>query len=174
MTEASPPGIKSDTHSRLRPLADTTLHQIAVHLAHALVPLTAAAILTLGTRDTLGAQATIWSLSPVAVWLATRTWRAITTCSLMAVSALDDIAVSLMLGLPLAALLVWTPDRLNLRDIELLAGALHLPPTAVAAVREALRLGSKYTNLPQWFWISLYTLLAGASVAFALRPRRPR
>jgi hypothetical protein len=141
----------------------------ACYVAGALVPLTAAAILTLGARDTLGTPATVGLLFPVAVWLAVRTWRAMTTYSLTAV-ALDDTAVSLMLGLPLVTLLVWMPDRLDCRDIEQLADALHIPPVGVAAVREALRLAPKYADLPQWWSISLYLLLAAASVAFAIRP----
>jgi hypothetical protein len=135
-----------------------------------LAPVAAAAILTLGARDTLAAQATVGLLLPVAVWLAVRTWRAMSTCSLVAVRALDDIAVSLMLGLPLMALLVWLPDRLDYRDIETLADALHIPPAGVATVRETLRMAGKYAELPQRWWIGLYVLLAGASVLFAVRP----
>jgi hypothetical protein len=108
-------------------------------------------------------------LLPVAVWLVVRTWRAVTTCSLIAV-ALDDIAVSVMLGLPLMALLVWLPDRLDCRDIELLADALHIPPAGVATVRETLRMAGKYAELPQRWWIGLYVLLVGVSLLFALRP----
>jgi hypothetical protein len=142
----------------------------AVYVGGALVPLTAAAILTLAARVILGTPATVGLLVPVAVWLAVHTWRAITTCSLMAVSALDDTTVSLMLGLPLVTLLVWMPDRLDSRDIEQIADALHLPPVGVAAAREALRMAPKYADLPQWLSISLYLLLAAASVAFAIRP----
>jgi hypothetical protein len=130
----------------------------------------AAAIVILGARDTLAAPATVGLLFPVAVWLAVRTWRVMTTCSLVAVRALDDIAVSVMLGLPLVALLVWLPDRLDSRDIELLANALHIPPAGVATVRETLRMAGKYAELPQRWWIGLYVLLAGASVLFALHP----
>ena len=144
-----------------------------VYVAGALVPLTAAAILPLGARATLGAPATVGLLVPAAVWLVMRTWRAMTTYSLTTVSALDDTAASLMLGLPLVTLLVWMPDRLDCRDIEQLADALHIPPVGVAAVREALRLAPKYTDLPQWLSISLYLLLAAASVAFAIRPALP-
>jgi hypothetical protein len=129
----------------------------------------AAAVLILGARDTLAAQATIGLLFPVVVWVGVRIWRAMTTCSLIAV-ALDDIAVSVMLGLPLMALLVWMPDRLDCRDIELLADALHIPPAGVATVRETLRLAGKYAELPQRWWLGLYVLLVGVSVLFAVRP----
>lgn len=130
----------------------------------------AAAILILGARDTLAAQATVGLLFPVVVWLAVRMWRAMTTCSVVAV-ALDDIAVSVMLGLPLITLLVWLPDRLDYREIELLADALHIPPAGVAMVRETLRWGGKYAELPQrWWWIGLYVLLASVGLLFAVRP----
>jgi hypothetical protein len=129
----------------------------------------AAAMLILGARDTLAAQATVGLLLPVVAWLAVRMWRAMTTCSVAAV-ALDDIAVPVMLGLPLMALLVWLPDRLDYRDIELLADALHIPPAGVATVREALRLAGKYAELPQRWWIGLYVLLVGVSLLFAMRP----
>jgi hypothetical protein len=129
----------------------------------------AAAILILGARDTLAAQATVGLLFPVVVWVGVRIWRVMTTCSLIAV-ALDDIAVSVMLGLPLMALLVWLPDRLDCRDIEMLADALHIPPAGVATVRETLRLAGKYAELPQRWWLGLYVLLAGVSVLFAVRP----
>jgi hypothetical protein len=91
----------------------------------------AAVVLILGARDILAIQATVGLLFPVVVWAAVRIWRAMTMCSLIAV-AVDDIAVSVMLGLPLMALLVWLPDRLDCRDIELLADALHIPPAGVA------------------------------------------
>jgi hypothetical protein len=105
-------------------------------------------------RDTQDAQAAVGLLYLVAVWLGTRMWRAMNRCSLIAVRALSDIAVSLMLGLTLVAL-VWLTD------------ALHTPPTEVATVREALRLADEYADLPQWWWIGLYVLMAGASVLFA-------
>jgi hypothetical protein len=125
------------------------------HAAYVLLAtVAAAAILTLGARDTLAAQATVGLLFPVAVWLAVHTWRAMNGCSLIAVRALDDIAVSLMLGLTMVAL-VW------------LANALRIPPGGAATVREALRLAGKHAELPQSWWIGLYVLLAGASVLFA-------
>jgi hypothetical protein len=130
----------------------------------------AAAILALGAHDTLAAQATVGLLFPVAVWLAVRMWRAMNASSLVAVRALDDIAVSVILGLPLVTLLVWLPDRLESRDIGLLADALHIPPAGVATARETLRLAGKYAELPQRWWIGLYALLAAASVLFAVRP----
>jgi hypothetical protein len=114
----------------------------------------AAAMLTLGARDTLAAQATVGLLVPVAVWAAVRTWRSMNSCSLIGVRAVTDIAVSVVLGLTLVAL-VW------------LADALRMPSTEGATVREALRLTGKYIELPQWWWIGLYVLLAGASVLFA-------
>jgi hypothetical protein len=135
-----------------------------------LAPVGAAAILALGAHDTLAAQATLGLLVPVAVWAAVRVWRAMNTSSVVAVRALDDIAVSVMLGLPLMALLVWLPDRLDCRDIEQLADALHIPPAGVATVRETLRMAGKYAELPQRWWIGLYVLLAGVSVLFAVRP----
>ncbi|MBO0883158.1 MAG: hypothetical protein J2P17_23055, partial [Mycobacterium sp.] len=46
------------------------------HAAYVLLALVAAAaMLTLGARDTLAAQATVGLLIPVAVWAAVRTWR---------------------------------------------------------------------------------------------------
>jgi hypothetical protein len=119
-----------------------------------LVPVAGAAILTLSARDTLAAQATVGLLFPVAVWLGVRAWRAMNRCSLIAVRVLSDITVSLVLGLTLVAL-VW------------LADALHISSTEGATVREALRLAGNYANLPQWWWIGLYMLMAGASVLFA-------
>jgi hypothetical protein len=135
-----------------------------------LAPVAAAAILALGAHDTLAAQATVGLLVPVAVWAAVRMWRAMSTSSLVVVRALDDIAVSAVLGLPLMALLVWLPDRLDCRDIEQLADALHIPPAGVATVRETVRMAGKYAELPQRWWIGLYVLLAGVSVLFAMRP----
>jgi hypothetical protein len=129
----------------------------------------AAVILILGLRDTVATQATVGLLFPVVVWAAVRMWRAMTMCSLIAV-AVDDIAVSVMLGLPLMALLVWLPDRLDCRDIELLADALHIPPVGVATVRETVRLAGKYVELPQRWWLGLYVLLAAVSVLLAVRP----
>jgi hypothetical protein len=128
-----------------------------------------AIVVILGVRDGLAAEAMVGLLFPVALWVAVRMWRVMTTCSLIAV-AVDDIAVSIMLGLPLMALLVWLPDRLDCRDIELLADALHIPPAGVATVRETLRMASKYAELPQRWWIGLYVLLVGVSVLFAVRP----
>jgi hypothetical protein len=135
-----------------------------------LAPVAAAAVLAMGAHDSLAAQATVGLLVPVAVWAAARMWRAMSTSSLATMRALDDIAVSLMLGLPLMALLVWLPDRLDYRDIEMLADALHIPPAGVATVRETLRSAGKYVELPQRWWLGFYVLLAGASVLFALRP----
>jgi hypothetical protein len=135
----------------------------------------AAVVVILEVRDGLDGldgrvgQAMAGLLVPVVLWTAVHIWRVMTTCSLIAV-ALDDIAVSIMLGLPLMALLVWLPDRLDCRDIELLADALHIPPAGVATVREALRMAGKYAELPQRWWIGLYVLLAGVNVLFAVRP----
>lgn len=125
------------------------------HAAHVLLALVAAAaILSLGARDTLAAQAMVGLLFPVAVWLGVRAWRAMNRCSLIAVRALTDIVVPLMLGLTLVAL-VWLGD------------ALRTPSAGGANVREALRLAGMYANQPQWWWIGLYVLAAGASVLFA-------
>jgi hypothetical protein len=113
------------------------------------------AIMTRGEPDRgLGAQATVGLLFPATVWLGVRAWRAMNRCSPVAVRALTDIAVSVMLGFTLVALM-W------------LTGALHMPSTEVATVREALLLADKYADLPQWWWIGLYVLMAGASVLFA-------
>jgi hypothetical protein len=120
-------------------------------------------------RDALAVQAMLGLLFPVAVWAAVSMWRVMTTCSLIAV-AFEDVVVSVMLGLPLMALLVWLPDRLDCRDIEVLADALHIPPAGVATARETLRLAGKYVELPQRWWIGLYALLVGVSVLLAVRP----
>jgi hypothetical protein len=80
--------------------------------------------------------------------------RAMNKGSLIAVRALADIAMSVMLGLTLVALVS-------------LADALHLLPTKGAALREVLRWANQYTDLPQWWWLGLYALLAAASVLFA-------
>jgi hypothetical protein len=131
------------------------------HAAHVLVALVAAAaILSLGARDTLAAQATVGLLFPVAVWLGVRTWRAMNGCSLIAVRLLIDIVLPLTLGLTLAAL-VWLGD------------AMRIPSTQGATVREVLRLAGNYANLPQWWWIGLYVVVAGASVLFARLYRQP-
>lgn len=129
----------------------------------------AAAIVILGIRDALVAQAMLGLLFPVAVWAAVSMWRVMTTCSLIAV-ALEDVVVSVMLGLPVMALLVWLPDRLDCRDIEVLADALHIPPAGIASARETLRLAGKYVELPQRWWIGLYVVLVAVSVLLAVRP----
>jgi hypothetical protein len=118
--------------------------------------------MTLGVRHTSGAHATIGSLFPVAVGLGVRTRRAMNKCSPIAGRALTDIALSLVLGLTVVAL-VWLTD------------ALHMAPTDVGFVRQALHLAGKYADLTQWWWIGLYVLMAGASVLFArVYPRRNR
>jgi hypothetical protein len=125
------------------------------HTAYRLLALVAAAaILSLGARDTLAAEATVGLLFPVAVWLGVRTWRAMNRCSPIAVRVLIDIVVPLTLGVTLVAL-VWLGD------------ALRTSSTQGATVREALRLAGNYANLPQWWWIGLYVVVAGASVLFA-------
>jgi hypothetical protein len=173
MTGSSPRDVKSVggwlavfTHSHLNDARRRWQRRAAYVL---LAQAAAAVVVILGVRDGLAAQAVVGLLFPVALWAAVRMWRVITTCSLIAV-ALDDIAVSIMLGLPLMALLVWLPDRLDCRDIELLADALHIPPAGVATVREALRMAGKYAELPQRWWIGLYVLLVGLSVLLAVRP----
>jgi hypothetical protein len=116
--------------------------------------------MTVGARYTPGAPATAGLLIPAAVWLVVRTRRAMNRCSLIAVRALTDIAVSLMLGLTLVAL-VWLTD------------ALRMPSIEVATVREAVRLAGEYAELPQWWWIGLYVLMAGTSLLFARVSPRP-
>jgi hypothetical protein len=123
-----------------------------------LAPTAAAAIVTLGARNTLVAQATVALLFPVAVWLAVRTWRAMNASSQVAVRAFANIAASLVLGLALLGLLVW------------LANELHMPPAEVAAIRRGLHVTGKLADRPAWQWLSLYALLAAASVIFATRP----
>jgi hypothetical protein len=173
MTGSSPRDAKSVggwlavlTHSHRHDARRSWLRRAAYVL---LAQATAAAILILGIRDALAVQATLGLLFPVAVWAAVSMWRVMTTCSLIAV-ALEDVVVSVMLGLPVMALLVWLPDRLEFRDIELLADALHIPPAGVASARETLRLAGKYVELPQRWWIGLYVLLVGVSVLLAVRP----
>lgn len=92
-----------------------------------------------------------------------RMWRGMNKFSPIAVRALTDIAVAVALGLTLVAL-VW------------LADTLHIAPTKGGTVREALRLVGNYADLPQWWWVGLYALLAGISVVFARihpQPDRP-
>jgi hypothetical protein len=117
--------------------------------------------MTTGARQTMAAQPTGTSLFPVAAWLGVHTRRAMNKYSLIAVRAVTDIAVCLILGLALATL-VW------------LADAMHMAPTEVAIVREALRVLGNYAELTQWWWIGLYLLMAGASVLFARVCRQPR
>jgi hypothetical protein len=110
--------------------------------------------MTVGARHTPSAPATAGLLVPVAAWLGVRTRRAMSRCSAIAVRALADLAVSVMLGLTLVAL-VWLTD------------ALHMPSIEVVTVREAMRLAGEYAELPQWWWIGLYVLMAGTSLLFA-------
>jgi hypothetical protein len=125
------------------------------HAAYVLLaPVAAAAMLTLAARDTLAAQATVGLLFPIAIWLGVRTRRAVNTCLPVTVHALTDITVVLLLGLALVALVR-------------LADALRMPSTEGVSLQEALRLAGQYANLPQWWWIGLYVLLAGASMLFA-------
>jgi hypothetical protein len=79
----------------------------------------------------------------------------------IAVRALTGIAVSLLVGVILVAL-VW------------LADALHIPPAEGVTVQEALRLASKYAELPQWWWIGICVLMAATSVLFTRVYPQPR
>lgn len=116
--------------------------------------------MTAGARHTLGAQPTFGLQFPAPMWLSVRTRRAMNRRSVISVRALADIAVSLMLGLTLV-ILVWLTD------------ALHMPSIELTTVRQAVRLASKYADLPQWWWIGLYALMTGASLLFARVGRRP-
>jgi hypothetical protein len=116
--------------------------------------------MTVKARHTLGAQPAVGVLFPAPTWLGVRTGCAMNRYSLIAVRALADIAVSLMLGLTLV-ILVWLTD------------ALHMPSIEITTVQEAVRLASKYADLPQWWWIGLYALMTGVSLLFARVGRRP-
>lgn len=116
--------------------------------------------MTAGARHTLGAQPTFGLQFLAPMWLGVRTRRAMNRCSAIAVRALANIVVSLTVGLTLV-ILVWLTD------------ALHMPSIEITTVREAARLVSKYADLPQWWWIGLYALMAGASLLFARVGRRP-
>jgi hypothetical protein len=115
--------------------------------------------MSVGARHTLGTQPAVEVLFPAPMWLGVRVRRAMNRCSVISLRALADIAVSLMLGLTVA-ILVWLTD------------ALHMPSIEVTTVRQAVRLASKYADLPQWWWIGLYALMAGASLLFARVGRR--
>jgi hypothetical protein len=113
-------------------------------------------LLQLAKPDLLGAQGSAGLLFPVAVWLSVRGWRTMNSSSRFAVKALADIGVSLLLGGSAVLLLVW------------LASVLHMPPAEVAAVHGAVTRAGAIIDLPWWFWLTLFVLLAGASLAFAV------
>ena len=113
-------------------------------------------LLQLAEPDLLGAQGAAGLLFPVAVWLSVRGWRTMNASSRFAVKALADIGVSLLLGGSGVLLLVW------------LASVLQMPPAEVAVVHGAVTRAGAIIDLPWWFWLALFVLLAGASLAFAV------
>jgi hypothetical protein len=117
-------------------------------------------IVLLIDRTMLGAQAAAGALFPVAVWLSIRGWRAMNESDRFPVRAVADVAVSLMLGTTLVALLVW------------LANLLRMPPQEVAVLRGVLDRAGSILDVPWWTWASVYLVLAGASLAPAVWPGR--
>jgi hypothetical protein len=97
-------------------------------------------------------------LVPLAGWASYRTWRAMGRSGRLAVRAAADIAFSLLLGADLVLFLAW------------LANLLDLPAGEVAALRDGLERAGGFADLPWWLWAGLYTALAAASLAVALRP----
>jgi hypothetical protein len=127
------------------------------HIADGLLAVTFwLTILQLAEPDLLGAQGAAGLLFPVAVWLSVRGWRTMNSSSRFAVKALADIGVSLLLGGSGVLLLVW------------LASVLRMPPAEVAVVHGVVTRAGLIIDLPWWFWLTLFTLLAGASLAFAV------
>lgn len=121
---------------------------------------TGAVLLLLFDNAVLATQPAAGLLFPVGAWLSIRTWRVMTRSRRLAVRAGADIVLSLLLGTDLILLLVWG------------ANLLGLPRAEVAALRATLEHAGALADLPWWLWAGLYALLAGASLAAALRPDR--
>jgi hypothetical protein len=97
-------------------------------------------------------------LFPVAVWLGIRAWLAMRRSRHLTARAGADLTLSLLLGAELVLFLVW------------LANLLGMSRPEVAALRTILARAGVVVDLPWWFWMTLYVLLAALSLAFVLRP----
>ena len=132
-----------------RPLADA-----------AGIAATTVSFLLLARPNLLTAEPAAGLLFPLAVWGSIRVWLAMKNSERFAAKAGADITLSLLLGAVLVIFLVW------------LANVLDMSRPEVAALRAVLTRAAAVADLPWWVWTGLYVLLAGASLAFALRPKR--
>jgi hypothetical protein len=132
-------------------------------LADAAVAVTlGTALLALARHDVLAVAPAAGLLFPVAVWAGVRAWQALNAADRLAVRAVADITLSLLLGADLVLFVVWLANLLDLSQPE------------VAALRDALARTGDLADLPWWLWTSLYAALAAGSVAFAVWPVRLR
>lgn len=120
--------------------------------------LTALDLLVLFDRDLLATQPAVGLFFPVGAWLSIRVWRVMAASRRPEVRAGADIALSLLLGADLVLFLVWG------------ANLLDLPEAEIAVLRGTLERVGSIADLPWPLWVGLYVLLAGTSLAFALRP----
>lgn len=118
----------------------------------------AAALLVLVRPSLLSADPAAGLLFPVAAWIAIRVWRTMAASRRPAISVAANLVGSLLLGADLVLLLVW------------LANVLRLSVPVVATLRWYLEQVGSRADLPWWVWTGLYAVLAGASVAIAVRP----
>lgn len=119
---------------------------------------TALVLVTLFSRDLLTSAPAAGLLFPVAAWFSARTWGVMTRSRRLTVRVAADLVLSLLLGVDFVLFVVW------------LANLLELPHVEVAVLRGVLDRVGALVDLPWWLWASLYLLLAGASLAFALWP----
>lgn len=121
-----------------------------------------ATITLLADRALLTTVPALGVLFPPAVWGAFRLWRTMSGSDRPAfLRAGADIALSLALGAELVLFLVW------------LANILGMPRSEMAFLRDqVLGRAGEVADLHWWIWALVWCLLAGASLAFALRPSR--
>lgn len=119
---------------------------------------TCVALLMLTGRWPVSLHAVAGVLLPAAVWLSIRAWRAMNDSDRIAVRACADLTVSVLVGGSLAVALVWLADLLD------------MPRPEVTALREVAEHAAVLIDIPWWSWLTGYALLAGASLAFALKP----
>lgn len=124
------------------------------------VVLTDLGLLVLFNRDLLAALPAAGLLFPVSAWFSIRTWRVMVGSERLGVRAGADIALSLLLGANLVLFVVWT------------ANLFDLPEGEIAVFRGTLERVGSIADLPWPLWVALYVLLAGMSLAFAIRPKR--
>jgi hypothetical protein len=117
-------------------------------------------LLVLFDGDLLTTQPAAGLLFPVGAWFSIRTWRVMAGSRRWEVRAGADIVLSLLLGSGLVLFLVWGANLFDLSEAE------------IAVLRGTLtRIGS-IADLPWQLWVVLYVVLAGTSLAFALRPEK--